>query len=588
MVDEVGSGPGLRLPRPAAALRQAFADGYSLAHLRADVLAGLVVGIVALPLSMALAIATGMPPQYGLYTAIVAGAVIALLGGSRCQVSGPTAAFVAILLPVTAKFGPGGLMIATALAGLMLMALGLARLGRLIEFVPYPVITGFTAGIAVVIATGQVKDLLGLEGVERGEHWHEVVGQIVAHAHTLDPWDFGIGLLTLLLLIWLPKVIRRVPAPLLAIGATAVLAHFLNQLGGVHIATIASKFSYLQDGVRTPGIPPWPPQFHLPWDWAGPDGLPLELSWVNFKTLLGMAVAICMLGAIESLLSAVAADAMSGTRHDPDAELLAQGAGNLIAPFFGGFAATGAIARTATNIRSGARSPIAALVHVLFLLAAMLLLAPILGEMPMAAMAALLMMVAWRMADGRHFVHVMRTAPRSDILVLLCCFVFTVGIDMVWGVTAGMVLASLLFMRRMAELSGTRLMREQHPEHGPIPAGVLVYEIEGPLFFGAATRTMNALQSIGGTGAVVLDLDGVPVMDATGVVNLESAISRLHKAHVPLVITGLQPRVSAILDKAHVAPDGKHLHFRGTLQEGVALAGQLAAQHAARPQPGHP
>lgn len=581
-----GSDPGPRLPRPGAALRQAFADGYSLAHLRADVLAGLVVGIVALPLSMALAIATGMPPQFGLYTAIVAGAVIALLGGSRCQVSGPTAAFVAILLPVTAKFGPGGLMIATALAGLMLIALGLCRLGRLIAFVPYPVVTGFTAGIALVIATGQVKDLLGLEGVERREHWHEVVGQIAAHILTFDAWDFGIGALTLALLIWLPRVIRRVPAPLLAIGAATLIAHFLNQRPGVDIATIASKFSYLDHGVRMPGIPPWPPGFKLPWDWPGPSGQPLELSWENFKTLLAMAVAICMLGAIESLLSATAADAMSDQRHDPDSELLAQGAGNLIAPFFGGFAATGAIARTATNIRSGARSPIAAVVHTVFLLLAMLLLAPVLGEMPMAAMAALLMMVAWRMADLRHFGHVIRTAPRSDTLVLLGCFAFTVGIDMVWGVTAGMVLASLLFMRRMSELSGTRLVREHHPEHGPIPPGVLVYEIDGPLFFGAATRTMNALQSIGGTGAVVLDLEGVPVMDATGVVNLESAITRLHKAHVPLVITGLQPCVSAILDKAHVQPDGVHLHFRDSLQAGVELAGQLAR---VRPvAPGHP
>lgn len=579
-----------RLPRPFAALRAALRDGYTGADLRADVLAGLVVGIVALPLSMALAIATGMPPQAGLCTAIVAGAVIALLGGSRVQVSGPTAAFVVVLLPVVNRHGPAGLMLATMMAGALLVLMGLARLGRLIQFVPYPVTTGFTAGIAVVIATGQVKDFLGLSGVARHEHFHETVVDLVAHLHTAQWDDAAVGIATLLLLVLLPRLVPRLPAPLLAVGGVAAGAALLHRLApGFDAVTIAQRFSFVgAAGVVVPGIPSSPPTFAWPWQAPGQGGGPLRLDWALVRELMPSALTIALLGAIESLLSAVASDAMSGHKHDPDAELLAQGAGNLLAPLFGGFAATGAIARTAANVRAGARSPLAAITHAAFLLAAMLLLAPLLGEVPLAAMAALLLVVAWRMSDLRHFRHVLATAPRSDVLVLLTCFSLTVAFDMVVGVTAGFVLASLLFLRRIAEMTGTRLVRGEHPQlRGPIPPGVLVYEVDGPLFFGAAEKAMNALRSIRKEArAVVLDLDGVLVVDATGIVNLQSVLDRLRKSGIPVVLTGLHHRVVPMLEKARIVEDGRMLFFANDLAAGVLLAGELVDRPALAPAAG--
>ncbi len=528
---------------------------------------------------MALAIATGMPPQNGLWTAIVAGALIALLGGSRVQVSGPTAAFVVILLPIVNQHGPAGLMLATMMAGGLLCLMGLAGLGRLIRFIPYPVTTGFTAGIAVVIATGQVKDFLGLTGVERHEHFHEVVADLLAHVHTVNWNDAAIGIGTMVLLVWLPRVLPRVPAPLLAIGGAAVAVALLRHLiPGFDVVTIAQRFSFVgADGAQVPGIPPWPPQFAWPWEASGPNGRPLHLDWDLVRQLMPSAIAIALLGAIESLLSAVASDAMSGHKHDPDAELLAQGTGNLVAPLFGGFAATGAIARTAANVRAGARSPIAAVVHAAFLLVAMLTLAPWLGHLPLAAMAALLLMVAWRMSDLRHFRHVLQTAPRADVMVLLTCFLLTVAFDMVIGVIGGFVLASLLFLQRIAEMTGTRLVRGEHPQlRTTIPPGVLVYEVDGPLFFGAAEKAMTTLHTIHREArVVVLDLEGVLVVDATGLVNLQSVLDRLKKSAIPVVLTGLHLEVGPMLAKAHVAEDGATLFFRNDLQAGVEFAGEL-------------
>ncbi len=576
--------PEGRLPRPASALRQALAEGYSWALFRQDAMAGLVVGIVALPLSMALAIASGVDPQQGLYTAIVAGFLIALLGGSRTQVSGPTAAFVVILLPITAKFGLGGLALASAMAGGILVVLALCRMGRLVQFVPFPVTTGFTAGIAVVIAIGQVKDFLGLQFAQP-EHFHERVLAIASHLGSVHGSDCAVGGCTLLLLVLLPRWLPRIPAPLLAVGGTAALGWLLHRVWpAFDVATIENRFHYQDHGVTTGGVPPWPPLPVLPWNLPGPSGAPLGLSWTTLKELFPSSLAIAALGAIESLLSATAADAMAGTRSDPDAELLAQGVGNLTAPFFGGFAATGAIARTATNIRAGARTPVAAMVHALFLLLAVLCCAPLLGHLPMAAMAALLLMVAWRMSDVRHFGHVLRTAPRADIAVLLACFGLTVAFDMVVGVTAGMVLASLLFMRRMAEMTGTSLVREGHPElRGPVPPGVLVYEVEGPMFFGAAEKAMTALHSIGRhRGAVVLDLDGVPAIDATGLVNLGSVLARLRSDRIPVVMTGVRPKVRETLARAHLDADEEHRFLARTMQQGVERAATLLRGPAPR------
>ena len=572
--------------QPFSALREAFREGYGARNLRADAMAGLVVGIVALPLSMALAIASGVPPQHGLYTAIIAGAVIAAMGGSRTQVSGPTAAFVVILAPIAVKFGLGGLLVATLMAGVFLVGLGLFRTGQLIQYIPYPVTAGFTAGIAVVIATLQVKDFLGLTVPAMPEHYVDRVRALGAALPTVHWPDLLIGSLTLAILVTMPRLTKRVPGALVALGVAAPLAVLLTWLlprFGVDfsVATIGTRFSYLVDGVKLPGIPQLPPMPALPWNFGGPDGQPLELSWELFRQLGPSAFAIAMLGAIESLLSAVVADGMAGTKHAPASELLAQGAGNLIAPFFGGFAATGAIARTATNIRAGGRSPVAGIVHALFVLAAVLLLAPWLSYLPMASLAALLLLVAWNMSEAKHFVHVLKVAPKSDAAVLLACFGLTIFFDMVVGVSAGVMLAALLFMRRMAEITGARLtVGGQHPtQRTALPKGVVVYEIAGPLFFGAAQKAVSTLEQIAGTAKVViLDVESVPAMDATGLVNLESVLERLWKHKAFVIISGVQAQPEKVLAKAGLGPSSGRLAICESSEEALALARHVASQ----------
>jgi len=540
------------------------------------------VGLVALPLSMALAIASGVPPQHGLYTAIVAGFVIAGLGGSRYQVSGPTAAFVVLLAPISARFGLAGLAMATVMAGAILAALGLARMGKFIEFIPYPVTTGFTSGIAVVIATLQIKDFFGLTVAHMPEHYVPRVAALASALPTTRIGDLSTGLLTFALLAYLPKLTRKIPAPLIALPAGAVAALLIARFWpSMAPATIQSRFSYLIDGVARQGIPRLPPAFALPWNLPGPAGGALVWSYDAFQSLVASAFAIAMLGAIESLLSAVVADGMTGQRHDPDSELVAQGLGNLVAPFFGGFAATGAIARTATNIRSGARTPVSAMVHSIFILAAVILFASLLGYLPMASMAALLLVVAWNMSEAKHVVRVLRIAPRSDVLVLVTCFGLTVIFDMVVSVTAGVVLAAILFMQRMADVSGARIIGEEHPAvQLPLPRGVLLYEIAGPLFFGAAQKAMSSLRTIErGVRCVVLNLQAVPVIDATGIVNLESALERLQKARVFVILAGVQPRPREALARAGIVEESGKLVIRESFDAAVALARAFVAVH---------
>jgi SulP family sulfate permease len=564
-----------RFPTPATALREVLGAGYRRADLSADLLAGMTVGIVALPLSMALAIATGVAPQHGLYTAIVAGAVIALLGGSRVQVSGPTAAFVVVLAPIVARYGVGGLMLATVMAGAFLFLMGLARLGKLIQFIPHPVTTGFTAGIAVVIATLQIKDFLGLSVEGNPAEYLERV-EALAHAMPTLRWEeLTIGAVTLAILLVWPRITKVVPAPLVALAAGAGLAALLTAtVEGFSVATIASRFSYSVAGETFPGIPQLPPLPVLPWRLPGADGQPLELSLGLLRELAPSAFAIAMLGAIESLLSAVVADAMTRGQHDPDAELLAQGTGNLIAPFFGGIAATGAIARTATNIRAGARSPLAAVFHALFVLAAMLLLAPILGYLPMAALAAQLLVVAWNMSERKHFAHILAIAPRSDVFVLLACFGLTIVFDMVVAVVAGILLAALLFMRRMAEVTGATLIAPEHSRLAePLPPGVLHYEVAGPLFFGAAEKAMGRFKEVeAGVEAVILDVSAVPAIDATGLVSLESTLERLAELDVYVVLAGLRPQPHGLLAKAGLRSRKGRLAISKSLDRGVRLA----------------
>ncbi len=569
----------------AYGLRTRLKEGYGSADLRADVMAGLVVGVVALPLSMALAIASGVAPQYGLYTAIVAGMVCALLGGTRCQVTGPTAAFVVILVPIVTRFGFAGLLVAGLLAGFMLVGMGLAKLGRLIQYIPHPVTTGFTAGIAVVIATIQLKDFFGLQFSQSPESYGDRWRLMWDARTTLSGWELSIGALTLALLVVLPRVIRRIPAPLLALSLAAVVAALLQKfVPGFHVATIGSRFHSLVNGREVAGIPPLPPLPILPWHMPGANGQPFVMSFAMVKALMPAAFAIAMLGAIESLLAAVVSDGMSGTKHDPNAELLALGVGNILCPLFGGIACTGALARTATNIRAGARSPIASVVHALFVLACTVALAPLVAYLPMAALAGLLILVAKNMAEVRHFVHIVRVAPRSDMIVLVTCFLLTVIFDMVLAVSVGVVLAALLFMRRMAEIADVHL-DEGTMSKLELPEGVLLYEIAGPLFFGAAERAMSVLDSIGKKGrprVVILFLGQVPVIDATGLVALETVLAKLARSDIKVILAGLRPQPAEVLARAGI----KRVPGQLALAPDLDAALSIALLHVARePQP---
>jgi len=507
-------------------------------QLAPNVVAGLVVGVVAMPLAMAFAIASGATPAQGLYTAIVAGLATSLLGGTRVQISGPTGAFIAVLAGITAQFGVAGLQAATLMAGLILLVLGIARLGSVIRFIPSPVIVGFTAGIAVIIWVGQWKDFFGLHPPPSGLHFHEkflALLQALQHPH-LATTLIASGALALLIsgnrLFSKVRGMERLPAPLVAMLA-ATVAQAIWHFEGV--ATIGSAFG---------GIPRELPGFAWP-----------DLALGDYLRLVGPAFAIALLGAIESLLTAVVADGMTGARHDSNQELIGQGIANIITPLLGGFAATGAIARTATNIRNGATSPVAGVVHALVLLLVILLLAPLAAHIPLAALAAILFYVAWNMADAPHVVRLLRTASRSDRLLLIVTFGLTVFVDLVVAVNVGVVLAALLFMRRMAETVSIEQQNfnDEAQEEVVLPHSVLVYRIDGPFFFGAAEkleRTLERLQL--GMQTIVLRLGRVPFMDATGLNTLSEIVGRLKKRHVHVLLCGIHPTLRQSLDAAGI------------------------------------
>lgn len=508
-------------------------------HFAPNLVAGLVVGVVAMPLAMAFAIASGATPAQGLYTAIVAGLATSLLGGTRVQISGPTGAFIAVLAGVTAQFGIAGLQAATLMAGLILLALGLAKLGGVIRFIPSPVITGFTAGIAVIIWVGQWKDFFGLHPPVTGLHFHEKFIGILSALPEMHLATTLIGVGTLIIVVAGNRVLGRIrglerlPAPLVAMVA-ATLVQGLGHFEGV--ATIGSAFG---------GIPRELPGFAFP-----------KLPFSDYLQLVGPAFAIALLGAIESLLTAVVADGMVGTRHDSNQELVGQGIANVLTPLFGGFAATGAIARTATNIRNGATSPVAGVVHAIFLLLVIVILAPLAAHIPLTALAAILFFVAWNMADGPHVMRLLRTAPRADRLLLIVTFVLTVFVDLVVAVNAGVVLAALFFMRRMAASVAVeeQPFHEEPSEGVVLPRSVLVYRINGPFFFGAAEkleRTLERLQL--GVKTVVLRLGLVPFMDATGLITLGEIIGRLQKRGVRVLLCGIHPGLRRSLDTAGIS-----------------------------------
>lgn len=556
----------------AYGLRGRLREGYSIKDFRADLLAALVVGVVALPLSMALAIACDVKPQHGLYTAIIAGFTCALLGGTRFQVTGPTAAFVVILVPIVHRFGLGGLLLAGAMAGVILVAMGLARLGRLMEFVPHPVTTGFTMGIAIVIGMLQLKDMFGV-ALPKTEGTFEYLAALWSARGQINPYDTGIAVVTIGLLVALPRVLRRVPAPLVALTIVAVLVVVCQHVWpGFHASTIGNleKFTTKIGNETIHGIPPLPPIPMLPWHLPG-----ATLDYHTIRELVPAAFAIAMLGAIESLMAAVVADGMTGSRHDPNAELIALGIGNILCPLFGGIAATGALARTATNIRAGARSPFAAAMHAIFVLACTIVLAPLVAYLPMAGLAGLLIVVARNMSEARHFARLLRIAPRSDVLVMVTCFTLTVVFDMVIAVTVGVVLAALLFMRRMAVTTTVALETAEGLGVGvDLPPGIRMYEVAGPMFFGAAKSAMEAIASVGAGGdhTFVLNMQHVPTIDVTALVALESLLDRLYRSRIKVIFAGLTPGVAELLDRAGIKRQPGRLAYAPDVETAISMA----------------
>lgn len=546
----------------ASAVKETLKQGYSFQDLRADLLAGITLGIIAVPLAMALAIASGVPPQYGLYTAIVAGAVIALTGGSRFSVSGPTAAFVVILLPVTSQYGLGGLLLATLMAGAIQLSMGALRLGRLIQFIPAPVTLGFTAGIALVIASLQLKDFFGLSSMDNTAHFFVKLTDFFSLLGQISWGDFLVGAVTLAILIIWPRLKSPVPGhlPALLLGTTLAL------LGGYwftnfNVVLLGDQFSWSLGEESGRGIPPVAPSFLLPWLMPNAEGEAIGFSWELFSALLPAAFTIAMLGAIESLLCAVVGDSLTGTKHDPNAELVGQGLGNLVAPFFGGITATGALARTAANIRAGGRSPFATLFHALMVLASVLIFSDWLAYLPMAALAGLLLIVAWNMSEAHHVLRMIKTAPSSDLLVLATCFSLTVMFDMVLAVSVGIVLASLLFMGRMAQATQTYTLSEREHQDMQLPEGVAYIRIAGPLFFGATEKALGRLSQVAtGIDAVFIDMQQVPSLDITAIDSLNNAIDQLILTGKNIIFIGLNPRLILKLRRAGIRKS-HHISF---------------------------
>lgn len=538
------------------AVREAWNAGlFKREHWMRNLVSGLIVGVVALPLAMAFAIASGVKPEQGIYTAIIGGLLVSLLGGSRLQIAGPTGAFIVILAGVTAKYGVEGLQLATMMAGAILLVLGITRLGAVIKFIPDPVIVGFTAGIGIIIWVGQWRDFFGLPEIEGG-HFHEKLWHLLLALPDLHIATTLLATCSLALLILAPRlpVLKRLPGPLVAM-VFATLVQSLFHFDGV--ATIGTAFGAIPQGL--PSLT-WP-----------------EVSLARVIELVGPAFAIAMLGAIESLLSAVVADGMAGTRHDSNQELIGQGVANLVVPLFGGFAATGAIARTATNIRNGATGPLAGIIHALTLVLIILFLAPLASNIPLCALAAILFVVAYNMSELKHFKRMLQRAPRADIAILLVTFTLTVFSDLVIAVNIGVILAMLQFMRRMAssvdvqQVVEEELANELHSNgQKSLPPGVLVYTIEGPLFFGAAETFERALsQTHTDPELLVICLKRVPFMDITGLQTLEEVIQQLHERQIVVKLCEANGKVLGKLEKAGILRLLGPGHYHQTL--GTAL-----------------
>ncbi|WP_326914834.1 SulP family inorganic anion transporter [Sphingopyxis chilensis] len=536
-----------------------FREGYSAATFRADAIAGLTVAIVALPLAMALGIASGASPDKGLITAVVAGFLISALGGSRVQVGGPTGAFVVVIFNVIASHGYDGLLVATLLAGLILILAGVLRLGQMIKYIPHPVVIGFTAGIAVIIASSQVKDFLGLAidkiPADFLPKWQAYLGALPSASWA----TIGVGASALAIIVALRKFAPRLPGFLIAVVASSIAVALLN----LPVDTIGSRFPDIPAGLPMPSLP--------------------DLSLAKINAVLPSAFTIAFLAGIEALLSAVVADGMAGTRHRSNQELIGQGVANLGSALFGGLPATGAIARTATNIRSGAKTPVAGMMHAAFLLLFILFGTDLMAYVPMAALAAILFMVAWGMSEYQRFLALLRM-PNSDRAVLLLTFGLTVLVDLTVAIAVGVTLASLLFMARMAEAvevgsGGPRdpeLDAEDIDQRDDLPPGVEVFRIAGPFFFGVAGELLDTLRRLGQSPRVIiLRLRLMPLLDASGAQALEEFVEQARLAGAEIILSGVQPQPRSMLDRVGLGETSMKLSYAADYARAQSLAAEL-------------
>ena len=514
--------------------------GYDRPQFLADLTAGIIVGIVSIPLGIAFAIASGVPPERGLFTVIVAGFLISALGGSRVQIGGPTGAFVVIVFGIVQTYGYDGLVVATMMAGVILVGLGLAGLGGAIKFIPHPVITGFTSGIAVIIFSGVIRDLAGLQMATLPAEFVERMRAYLDHAGDVSWPAAGVAALSLVILLVWPKLPTRIPGPFVAIVCATVAV----QLLGLPVETIGSRFGEIHAGLPAPALP--------------------SIAWRDVTRLVQPAITIALLGGIESLLSAVVADGMIGSRHRSNMELVAQGVANVVSPIFGGIPATGALARTATNVRNGGRTPVAGIVHAIFVLLVALFLGRYASLIPMATLGAILAVVSYHMSEWRTFRSELR-APLGDVILLVTTFVLTVLVDLTVAVQVGIVLAAFLFMKRMSEVTGvTAFSEEFHDDEDPeaelarargralvVPKGVQVYDINGPFFFGAATAFKDAMAGTGRSPKVlIVRMRRVPTIDSTGIHALRELVRRSRNEGTAVFLSGLVSDVHEVLERA--------------------------------------
>ena len=535
---------------------------YTRAQFLADLTAGAIVGIVALPLAIAFAIASGLTPERGLYTAVIAGFIISALGGSRVQIGGPTGAFVVIVYGIVQQYGVDGLTVATIMAGLLLVAFGLAKLGGAIKFIPFPVVTGFTSGIAAILIVQQLRDVLGLSLQSAPPDFIERLTVYARNLHSTNPYAVAVSAGTLLVLWLWPKVSHRVPAPFVAlIGATALV-----QLLNLPVETISQRFGEIHAGL---------PRLSLP-----------SISLTEGRELVGPALAIAALGAVESLLSAVVADGMIGGRHRSNMELVAQGVANVVAPLFGGMPATGAIARTATNVKSGGRTPVAGIVHALTLLVIFLFFGRMAGLIPLATLAAIVLVVAYHMSEWRVFKSEL-SAPRSDAIVMVATFLLTVLVDLTIGIGVGMVLAAFLFMKRMAEVTNVTLISRELQDSAPapdhtgaiyrrkIPTGVEVYEINGPFFFGAAEKFKDTLSEVSKKPKVlIIRMRHVPAIDSTAMHALRDLVRRTRKDGTTVLFSDVHAQPLVALERAGMLEEIGEGNLFGNIDEALAAAAE--------------